>query len=64
MASAELLRRQAARCAGLATQTHDEESRQRCQRLEQTYLHLAEEEEQQIRGVNATVGGTEGKHAT
>ena len=64
MASAELLRRQAARCAGLAMQTHDEESRQRCQRLEQTYLHLAEEEEQQSRGVNATVGGTETRHAT
>jgi thymidylate kinase len=64
MASAELLRRQAARCAGLAMQTYDEESRQRCRRLEQTYLHLAEEEEQKIGRVNATIGGTESRHAT
>jgi hypothetical protein len=64
MASVKLLRRQAARCAGLATQTHDEESRKRCQRLEQTYLHLAEEEERQIDGVNATISGTESGHAT
>jgi thymidylate kinase len=64
MTSAKLLRRQAAKCAGLATQSHDEESRQRFQRLEQTYLHLADEEEQQMSGVNATISGTESRHAT
>lgn len=48
MATAKVLRRQAATCANLAKQTHDEESRERCLRLEQTYLHLAEAEEQQL----------------
>ena len=33
-------RRQAAKCATLVKQTHDEECRQRYQRLEQMYLHL------------------------
>jgi len=63
MASAKLLRRQAARCAGLAKQTHDEESRQRCERLEQTYLHLAEVEEQQFAAMNAPPGKSENKSA-
>jgi hypothetical protein len=63
MASAKLLRRQAARCAGLAKQTHDEESRQRCERLEQTYLHLAEVEEQQFAAMNAPPGKSESKSA-
>jgi len=63
MATAKRFRRQAARCAALAKQTHDEESRQRCQRLEQTYLHLAETEEQQIGGMNACTGETERKPA-
>ena len=63
MATAKLFRRQAARCAALAKRTHDEESRQRCQRLEQTYLHLAETEEQQIGGMNASTGETERKPA-
>jgi len=54
MSSARLLRRQAARCADLARETHDEESRERCQRLEQTYLHLAESEERQFDGLNAS----------
>jgi hypothetical protein len=62
MASAKLLRRQAARCAGVAKQTHDEESRQRCKRLEQTYLHLAEMEEQQFAGMNKS-GKTASKPA-
>ncbi|HEX3339508.1 MAG TPA: hypothetical protein VHT68_10070 [Pseudolabrys sp.] len=64
MASAKLLRRQAARCAGLAKQTHDDESRERCQRLEQMYLHLAEAEEQQIGVLNASTGATKSGHAT
>jgi DNA-binding TFAR19-related protein (PDSD5 family) len=39
-------RNQAKRCADLAKQTHDNESRQRLMRLELTYLQLAETEEQ------------------
>jgi hypothetical protein len=45
MAIANRLRRQAATCARLARQTHDEESRQRCLQLEQTYLQLADMED-------------------
>ena len=48
MTDAEFFRRQAAKCATLAKQTHDEESRQRYLRLEQTYLHLAESEDQLV----------------
>jgi hypothetical protein len=44
VAIANRLRRQAATCARLARQTHDEESRQRCLQLEQTYLQLADME--------------------
>ena len=36
---------QAATCAVLAKLTHDEDSRQRFFRLEQMYLHLAEEQD-------------------
>ena len=45
MVTAKRLRTQAARCAALATQTHDEEGRQRYLRLEQMYLELAETED-------------------
>jgi hypothetical protein len=45
VALANRLRRQAARCAALARQTHDDEGRERYLRLEQMYLHLAETEE-------------------
>ncbi len=45
MATAKSLRRQAATCAALAAETHDEESRERYKRLEQLYLHLADAEE-------------------
>ena len=45
MAMAKRLRNQAARCAALARQTHDDEARQRYIRLEQTYLQMAEAEE-------------------
>jgi hypothetical protein len=48
MTTAKFLRRQAASCATLAKQTNDEESRQRCLRLEQTFLQLAETEEQLV----------------
>ena len=47
MGTAKRLRRQAARCAALAKQTHDEEGRQRYLRLEQMYLELAETEERE-----------------
>jgi hypothetical protein len=53
MASATFFRRQAATCATLAKETHDEESRERCLWLEQTYLHLAEKEEQSIAPMGA-----------
>ena len=45
MAIAKRLRRQAATCAALAKQTHDEEGRHRYLRLEQMYLELADSEE-------------------
>ncbi len=42
MATAKSLKKQAARCAALAQQTHDDEARQRYLRLEQMYLNLVE----------------------
>jgi hypothetical protein len=39
-------RLQAEKCAALAKQTHDQDSRERFLRLRQTYLQLAETEEQ------------------
>jgi hypothetical protein len=63
MASATFFRRQAATCATLAKETHDEESRERCLWLEQTYLHLAETEEQGGARTGAR-NGDEGKLAT
>ena len=61
MATAKLLRRQAATCSNLAKRTHDEESRQRCLRLQQTYLQLADEEEQLAGQAHASAGPSEGK---
>ena len=49
MAIAKRLRRQAATCAALAKQTHDEDGRQRYLRLEQTYRKLIETEERAVR---------------
>ena len=46
--TAKPFKNQAATCATLARQTHDEESRERYLRLEQMYLHLAETEEHQL----------------
>ena len=45
MWTAKRFRKQAATCATMAEQTHDEEGRQRYLRLEQTYLYLAETDE-------------------
>ena len=63
MWSAKRFRRQASKCATLAKQIHDEECRQRYLRLEQMYLHLAEEEEQLVGEISAYTGTSEPKHA-
>ena len=56
MATAKGLRRQAATCAALAKQTHDEEIRQRYLRLEQMYLQLAKTEERPVGQASAFAG--------
>ena|SRR5215475_1270667 len=48
MASAKFFRRQAEKCAELARRTHDDESRERCEKLQRTYSHLADMEERQV----------------
>jgi hypothetical protein len=53
LAMAKRFRRQAATCATLAKQSHDEGDRQRYRRLEQTYLELAEAEERDVRPAGA-----------
>jgi hypothetical protein len=63
MATAKRLRRQAATCAALARQTHDEEGRQRYLRLEQTYLQLAEMEERSLGQMGSLAGDGERKPA-
>ena len=63
MSTAIRFRRQAAKCATLVKQTHDEECRQRYQRLEQMYLHLAEEEEQPVSKISAFAAASETKPA-
>jgi hypothetical protein len=63
MAIAKRLRRQAATCAALAKQTHDEEGRQRYWRLEQMYLELAESEERAGSPMNAVAGESQIKPA-
>jgi hypothetical protein len=63
MATAKLLRRQAATCATMAMQTHDEESRQRCLQLEQMYRHLADAEEQLVNPMIVFTGESERKPA-
>jgi hypothetical protein len=61
--SAKRLRTQAARCAALAMQTHDEEGRQRYLRLEQMYLELAETEDRENSPMRAGAGQTDMKPA-
>jgi hypothetical protein len=63
MVTAKRLRRQAARCAALATQTHDEEGRQRYLRLEQMYLELAETEDRESSPMRAVASQTDMKPA-
>jgi hypothetical protein len=52
MSTAKRFQSQAAKCALLARQTHDEEGRQRYLRLEQMYLHLAETKEHLVSQLN------------
>jgi hypothetical protein len=47
MASAKLFRKQAERCADLARETTDEDSRKRYERLQRTFRYLVELEEQE-----------------
>ena len=61
MATVKFLRKQAATCATLAEQTHDDESRQRCLQLAQTYLHLAETEEQRVARLSTLTSESEAK---
>jgi hypothetical protein len=57
MPSAKFLKRQAAACADMAAQTEDEASRERCLRLERTYLELAEAEERLVVAVKGFAEG-------
>ena len=63
MVTAKRLRTQAARCAALASQTHDEEGRQRYLRLEQMYLELAETEDRVTGAVKAVASQSDMKPA-
>ena len=60
---ANRLRKQAARCAALAKQTHDDEARQRYFRLEQMYLQMADTEERADSPIHAAAGGNNFKPA-
>ena len=63
MAIAKRFRRQAATCAVLAKQTHDEEARQRYLRLEQMYLELANSEERARSSISAVAAESNVKPA-
>jgi hypothetical protein len=63
MWTAVRFRRQAAKCATLVKQTHDDECRQRYQRLEQMYLRFAEEDEQPVAQISAFAAASETKPA-
>ena len=63
MVTAKRLRTQAARCAALAKQTHDEEGRQRYLRLEQMYLELAETEDRETNPMRAVASRSDMKPA-
>jgi hypothetical protein len=63
MASSKFFRRQAEKCADLARRTHDEDGRQRWEKLQRTYCYLAETEEQQAGELNASSGDTEHRPA-
>ena len=57
MAITNRLRKQAARCAALAKQTHDDDARHRYLRLEQMYLQMAEAEERADSAPRGAIGG-------
>jgi hypothetical protein len=61
MAIANRFRRQAATCAALAKQTHDDEGRQRYLRLAQMYHKLIESEEQAGNPMGATARESDAK---
>ena len=63
LVTAKRLRTQAARCAALAKQTHDEEGRQRYLRLEQMYLELAETEDREASPMRAVASQSNMKPA-
>jgi hypothetical protein len=63
MWTAKSFRRQAASCANLALQAHDEESRQRYMRLKQTFLDLAERDEDLTGQMSVFAGPSETKPA-
>ena len=63
MVIAKRLRKQAARCAALAQQTHDDEARQRYRRLEQMYLQMADAEERADSPIHAAAAGNNIKPA-
>jgi hypothetical protein len=63
MAIANRFRRQAATCAVLAKQTHDDEGRQRYLRLAQMYHKLIETEERAGRPVSAAARESDAKPA-
>ena len=61
MASSKFLRRQAEKCADLASRTVDQDERQRWERLQRVYCHLADTEEQQASELNSASGDTENR---
>lgn len=61
MTTVKRFRSQAEKCATLAKQTHDEDSRKRFMQLEKTYLHLAESDEQLAGELSALAGAREPK---
>ena len=62
MASAKFLRKQAERCADLARQTTDEDSRKRYERLQRTFCYLVELEEQETAEAPAPAGWQRNQH--
>jgi hypothetical protein len=72
MASSEFFRKkadpkffkdQAEKCAKLARQTLDEDCRERFEKLQRTYHHLAEMENQQAGALKASLGKSQHKRA-
>jgi hypothetical protein len=62
MASAKFFRKQGERCADLARQTTDEDSRKRYERLQRTFCYLVELEEQETAEAPAPAGWQRNQH--